>query len=102
MSVWQGRAVFDLLSGRWSSSHFPRLELVDLRPLRDAIRAQEDDAWNQQAFVQEEDERRACNLHELRESLDTAHRCDNQHDELGGEHQGRVCRAKRRVEAWQE
>jgi hypothetical protein len=100
MSVWQGRAVFDLLSGRWSSSHFPRLELVDLRPLRDALRAQEDDAWNQQASVQEEE--RDCNLHELRESLDTAHRCDKQHDEPGDEHQGRVCRDKRRVEAWQE
>ena len=53
--------------------HFPKLELVDLRPLRDALREQEGEGWNQEASVPE-DEERDRSLHELRESLDTAHR----------------------------
>ena len=53
--------------------HFPKLELVDLRPLRDALREQEGEGWNQGASVPE-DEERDRSLHELRESLDTAHR----------------------------
>jgi len=54
--------------------HFPKLELVDLRPLRDALREPEGEEWNQEASVQEEDEEHDRSLHELRESLDTAHR----------------------------
>src|SRR2546422_788653 len=54
--------------------HFPKLELVDLRPLRDALREPEGEEWNQEASVQEEDEEHDRSLHELRESLDTTHR----------------------------
>jgi hypothetical protein len=53
--------------------HFPQLGLVDLRPLRDSLRQQEDDEWHQEVPVQE-DEEHDRTLHELRESLDTAHR----------------------------
>jgi hypothetical protein len=54
--------------------HFPKLGLVDLRPLRDALREQEGEEWDQEASVPEEDEEHERSLHELRESLDTAHR----------------------------
>ena len=52
------RMIFRRLKARgcdWTY-HFPKLELVDLRPLRDALREQKDDAWHQEASVQEEDE----------------------------------------------
>jgi hypothetical protein len=69
------RMIFRRLKARgydWTY-HFPKLELVDLRPLRDALREQEGKEWNQEASMPE-DEERDRSLHELRESLDTAHR----------------------------
>jgi hypothetical protein len=54
--------------------HFPRLALIDMRPLRDALQPPEEPAWDQGGYAQEEDEEeheRA--LGEMRESLETAH-----------------------------
>ena len=45
----------------------------DLRPLRDALREQGSEEWNQEASVPEAEEHERS-LHELCESLDMAHR----------------------------
>ena len=53
--------------------YFPRLGIVDLRPLREALHQQEDNAWETAAYTPEEDEQQDRAIAELRESLDTAH-----------------------------
>ena len=54
--------------------HFPRLALIDMRSLRNALHPPKEQAWDQGGYVQEEDDaehERA--LDEMRESLETAH-----------------------------
>ncbi len=57
---------------------FPKLRLVDLRPLRDALNEQPENEWDanssSEASRLEEDMQRDHALAELRESLDTTHR----------------------------
>jgi hypothetical protein len=54
--------------------HFPRLALIDMRSLRDALPPPEEQDWDQPGYAQEEDDaehERA--LDEMRESFETAH-----------------------------
>jgi hypothetical protein len=53
---------------------FPRLALIDLRSLRDALHPPEEPAWDQAGYAQEEDDaEHERTLDEMRESLETAY-----------------------------
>lgn len=59
--------------------HFPKLQLVDFRPLRDALKSQEEPDWlnysPSEAFAKEEQEKtRDREIAEMSESLEEAHR----------------------------
>src|SRR6266487_3479420 len=70
------RMIFRRLKARgydWTY-HFPRLALIDMRSVRDALQPPEEPAWDQGGYAPEEDDaehERA--LDEMRESLETAH-----------------------------
>ena len=53
---------------------FPRLHLIDMRPLRDALHADTESRDDQDIFSQDDDEERARALAETQASLNTAHR----------------------------
>jgi hypothetical protein len=53
--------------------YFPRLGIVDLRPLRETLHQQEDNAWESATYTSEEDEQQDRAIAELRASLDSAH-----------------------------
>lgn len=53
---------------------FPRLGIVDLRPLREALQEQDEGTWDEAAYAPEEEAERDRTLAEMQESLEQAHR----------------------------
>jgi hypothetical protein len=53
---------------------FPRLGIVDLRPLREALQEQDEGAWGEAAYAPEGETERDRALAEMQESLEQSHR----------------------------
>jgi hypothetical protein len=53
---------------------FPKLGIVDLRPLREALQEHREDVWDEEGYASEEETERDRALAEIHESLEQSHR----------------------------